>query len=83
MNFNRYDCFKRAMKRYEDHIGKTRESMTEGCVEKFDFEFACWILWEGRSEKTVKLHWDIVERYKEKVVIINNQKELDDFMSRF
>ena len=79
MKFNRFSCFFRACKRYRAFKGKTRESMTEGCDEKIDFEFARWILWSGRSKKHRKLFSDLEKKYPEKVFVIKNQRQLDSF----
>lgn len=83
MNFNRYDCFNRAKQRAIDFQGMNRESMTEGCDEKFDLEFMKWILWEGRKPEHIERNQMICERYPDKVTVICNQKELDQFMDGF
>jgi len=80
MNFNRVDCFFRAYKRSRKFRHLSRPSMTEGCDEKFDAEFRRWILWEGRSKKAVKNFRDVVRRYKDKCIVIKNQRQLDAFM---
>lgn len=54
MNFNRFVCLYRAIKRLFRYRGKTRESITEGCIEKIDFEFIRWILYDGRTSKLKK-----------------------------
>ena len=41
-------CLYRAVKRYLQNRGRTRESMAPGCREKIDWEFVRWILWDGR-----------------------------------
>ena len=82
MCFNRYDCYKRAYQRYLDHKGKTRESMTAGCDETFDFEFACWILWNGRDQDKITRFTKIVEDHPKKAIMIHNQKELDEYMKK-
>ena len=79
MRFNRFVCFARAVKRYRAYKGRTRESMTEGCPERINFEFAKWLLIDGRTKKRKKKFYDIVEKYPEKSVIIKNQKQLDAF----
>ena len=55
--FNRFSCFFRAYGRYVKFKGSTRPDMAEGCREKFDLEFAKWILFEGRKKSSR-------ERYK-------------------
>ena len=80
MCFNRFICFARAVKRYRAYKGKTRESMTDGCPERINFEFAKWLLIDGRTKKRKKKFYDIVEKYPEKSILIRNQRELDKFM---
>lgn len=81
LNFNRFTCLYRAIKRYFSNKNKTRESMAEGCKEKLDLEFIYWILYKGRDKaKKIKFN-DIANRYRDKVTIIKNQKELDRYIS--
>lgn len=80
MNFNRVTCLFRAWKRYITYRGRTRESMTDGCDEKIDFEFVKWILHEGRSESHKKQFQAVQEKYSDKVVVLKNQRQLNRFM---
>ena len=47
--FNRFYCFKKCWLRYKKYKGRPRPDLP--CGEKFDFEFAWWILHEGRTRK--------------------------------
>lgn len=49
LDFNRFLCFKRILKRYFNYKGRTREDMGKGCDEKIDFEFVSWVLHKGRK----------------------------------
>lgn len=82
MDFGRAACFFRALRRYFLYKGKTRDSMTKGCSEKFDFEFMCWLLIKGRSKKHRERYRRVLEQYGEKVIVIRNQKELNEFKRR-
>ena len=44
LDFPRWECLKRAYKRYKENLGKTREDVAPGNTEKFDFIFIKWIL---------------------------------------
>ena len=79
--FNRFSCLYRAHRRYRKYKGITRPDMAEGCPEKFDWEFATWILWKGRSKRTKGLFRGVQSQYKNKTVIIRNQKQLDAYMA--
>ena len=47
LNFNRFRCLGRVIKRYKTYQGNTRPDMGEGCQEKLDWEFIRWVLWDG------------------------------------
>ena len=79
--FNRFSCLYRAYRRSRIFAGKTRPDMAEGCLEKFDWEFATWILWKGRSKRTKNLFRSVMSEYKDKVVVIKNQKQLNAYMA--
>jgi len=82
-NFNRFTCFFRALGRYLKYRGKTRPDMASGCNEKFDIEFMKWILNDGRTKKKKKAYADMCRKYADKVVIIRNQRQLDEFLEKF
>lgn len=77
--FNRFECFRRARKRYRTYKNQTRPDMAEGCAEKFDLEFALWILHKGRSKQAKQRYRKILSQYPEKTVVIKNQRQLDSF----
>lgn len=79
MSFNRFSSFYRVIKRYVTYKGKTRESITEGCPEKIDFEFAKWILYEGRTKDKRNQYKELIKKYPDKIVIIKNQKQLTKY----
>lgn len=76
-NFPRVVCFVQAYGRYLRTGKRVRESMAEGCTEKFDFEFMKWILWEGRSRKRRERFAAICKKYPEKVVVLKSRREAD------
>lgn len=79
MNFNRFNCLYRALKRRIKYSGISRDSMTVGCPEKFDFEFFLWIMFKGRN-KVNKGHFKkALDNYGDKVIVIKNQRQLDAF----
>lgn len=78
--FNRFACLKRAYRRYRKYKNSTRPDMGEGCNEKFDLEFIKWILWGGRSSRARNRYKQVISQYTEKVIIIKNQKELDNYI---
>lgn len=77
--FNRFHCLFRIIKRYRRYKGKSRPDMAEGCYEKIDREFLKWILWEGRTKEKRLIYRQIESQYPDKVVILKNQKQLDQW----
>ena len=80
--FNRISCFYRAYRRSIKYKNATRPDMAEGCKEKFDLEFAKWILWDGRTKRERERYKDLISKYGKKAVIIKNQKQLDAYIRR-
>lgn len=82
LNFSRWNCLFRAAKRYSKNKGKVRDSMAEGCPEKFDWEFIRWILHNGRTLAIRKRYKKLQTMYPNKLIILHNQKELNDFLAQ-
>lgn len=83
MNFGRFTCLRRAYRRYRENRGAARESMADGCTEKLDAEFIWWILYRGRTAKRRRHYRRVAEQYRDKTVVLKNQRELDTFMRRY
>ncbi|MCT4613127.1 MAG: DNA topology modulation protein [Clostridia bacterium] len=83
LNFNRLSCLFRAYKRMFTYKNKVRDSISDGCEEKIDFKFFWWLLHSGRKKKKRDQFKKIINSYKDKIVVINNQKELDSFLQDY
>jgi len=46
LDFNRYTCLCRAVRRWMKNRGKTRPDLGEGCPDKLDWPFVKWIFWD-------------------------------------
>jgi adenylate kinase family enzyme len=79
LSFGRLACLIRAYRRLHTYKGRTRESMTEGCNEKVDFEFVRWILHNGRTKEVRDRFAHVCNTYADKVTVIRNQRQLDRF----
>lgn len=75
--FNRFSCLYRVIRRYKKYKNTTRPDMCKGCNEKIDWEFVKWILHDGRTKHTKKRYNSVISQYKEKVIVVKNQKQLD------
>ena len=82
LNFSRWNCLFRAWKRYRRYKGRVRESMAEGCPERFDWEFIRWVLWDGRQARQVTRYQTVGQTYSDKFIALKNQKELDRFLNK-
>lgn len=80
LNFPRFFCFFRALRRYFSFRGGNRPDMADGCNEKMDWEFIWWLLWKGRTWQRRKKFHQIVDRYPEKTIVLKSQRELDHFL---
>ena len=80
MDFNRFNCLYRCFRRYLKYRNTSREDIGANCNEKIDSEFMAWILWDGRTSEKKRNYSDICEKYRDKLVVIRNQKELDLFV---
>ena len=80
MTFNRFSSLFRAYKRYIKYKNTTRPDMAEGCNEKFDFEFATWILWKGRTKSFRQRNKNVIKMYGDKVTVIKNQRQLSRYI---
>lgn len=80
MDFGRFACLARALKRYLRYRNTTRESMAPGCNEKLDPEFIWWLLYEGRTRQKREHYRRTLDQYGDKVTVLKNQKQLDAFL---
>lgn len=80
--FNRFDCLRRAIKRYRSFKGRTRPDMADGCAEKLDAEFIWWILHDGRTKSKKSGYKAICDKYPDRVTVLKNQRQLDEFLGK-
>ena len=83
MLFNRWNSLYRVIKRYFKYKNQTRPDMGEGCNEKIDLEFVWWVLHQGRTKRTKEKYRNICKAYPKKVIVIRNQKQLDQWMGEY
>ncbi|MFA5482620.1 MAG: AAA family ATPase [Bacilli bacterium] len=81
--FNRFNCFFRVLNRYNKYKGKSRPDITQGCYEKLDKEFISWILYRGRNKIIRKRFYKLKLQYHHKVVIIKNQKQMNNYIRKY
>ena len=57
--------------------------MAEGCKEKFDLEFAKWILWDGRRKSAKERYKGLISKYGDKAIVIKKLTTFETLMSDF
>eukprot|EP01064_Diplonema_japonicum_P034879 TRINITY_DN7369_c0_g1_i1.p1 TRINITY_DN7369_c0_g1~~TRINITY_DN7369_c0_g1_i1.p1 ORF type:complete len:197 (+),score=16.16 TRINITY_DN7369_c0_g1_i1:38-628(+) len=80
LNYNRFLCFYRAFMRSVQYRGVTRPDMSAGCIEKFDWEFAKWLLYNGRGAKHVE-RLQCVKPHEHKTRHFGTPYELRQFLT--
>jgi len=80
LNFPRYISFYQAYKRYKNNINKVRDDMAKGCIEKFDWEFIKWILFDGRVSKYKTNYKNIEKLYPDKFIQFKNNHQVEDYL---
>ena len=79
LDFPRRICFPAAVKRRFQYRGRARESMAEGCGERLDPAFLCWLLWRGRTKAHRAHYREICQTYPEKTAVLKNRREVRRF----
>ena len=51
LDYPRFRCLFRVIRRYFRYRGTTRADVADGCPERIDAAFVRWILWEGRTKE--------------------------------
>lgn len=82
MDYPRLLCLHRALKRYRDFRGGTRESAADGCIERMNAEFVWWILYQGRTRARVRGYRAVITQYPDKTVVIRNDRQLNAYLRR-
>ncbi len=77
LDFPRWFCYYRILKRYKMERGKVRKDIGPGCFEKADWAFMKWI-W-GFNKKLKPQIFDAIEKYgkEDKTIILRSVKEIN------
>lgn len=79
LNYNRFVCFRQAVKRYKKNKGTVRPDCP--CPEKLDAEFIRWLLFEGRTYKRRKIIKRLLTMANGSKYIFKNRKQLEKHLS--
>ncbi len=79
LNYNRFVCFKQAVKRFKENKGTVRPDCL--CPEKLDAEFIFWLLFAGRTRKRRKIVKNLFEKASGKKYVFKNRRQLIKHLS--
>lgn len=82
MNFSRFRCLFRVIKRYLQNRGTTRMSVTDGCLESLNMPFVWWVFHEGRTRQRKKNLAQVGQKYPDKFVTIKNPRQLARYLDQ-
>lgn len=80
LDYNRYLCLYRVLKRWISNIGKTRIDMADGCMEKIDFPFLKFV-WRFPKEARCNIINKLIEYKNINVLIFRSTKETRQFLN--
>lgn len=83
LDFNRFLCLWRVIKRRIMYNGKTRPDMGAGCKERIDWWFFKWVVWNGRKKR--KRFYREIEQIRntdpnKQIYIFRRPKKLETFL---
>lgn len=81
LNYNRFTCLWRAIKRRITYRNEKRVSLADGCHDRLNPSFLYWILIKGRTKKFLKTYDDLKTNYPDKLIEFNKPKELEDYLN--
>ncbi len=76
LDFSRYVCLWRVLKRIKQYYGHTRDDMAEGCEERFDGEFLRYI-WQFPHDQRPRILDQLRERQQRGTHIIHLRRSSD------
>ncbi len=82
LNYNRFLCLWRILKRNLMYRGKTRASMTVGCDEKIDWPFIKWAFWNSRTKQAMEKFHRLKALYPKKFVELTSPRQLRQYLDR-
>lgn len=82
LNYNRFTCLLRAIKRRIAYRNIKRISLADGCHERLNPSFIYWILIKGRLPKFMQTYKDLKNKYADKLIEFKKPQELEDYLKQ-
>jgi adenylate kinase family enzyme len=79
LDFSRYTCICRVIRRWIQYYGKTRPDVTQGCPEKIDWEFIK-LVWSYPRRRRAVLDWLSKIEPPKRVVHLRGNRAVRDFL---
>ncbi|WP_027964839.1 DNA topology modulation protein [Halalkalibacillus halophilus] len=79
LDYSRYLCMYRAIKRRIQYNGTIRPDMGSGCKEKIDLEFLKYI-WDFPKNKMSEINQSLAESELQRVIRLESPKETEQFI---
>lgn len=83
LDFPRWLCLLRVLRRWSKNRGKTRPDMAPGCPEKLDWEFVRWVLWDGRRQSRRKTMLEVGQQNPKAWVRLTSPRALRKWKQDF
>ena len=81
LDFNRYICMFRAIKRRIQWHGKSRSDVGEGCPERLSLWFVKWVWGYPKRSRTKTLEWLAKIKPPKQVFVLKGNKAVNRFLS--
>ena len=79
LDFSRLACLLGVCKRILTTYGTVRPDMGEGCPERFDWEFLCWV-WNFNKNKRARNYRLLSEVEGVNIIILKNRRQVERYL---
>ena len=79
LDFSRLACLLGVCKRILTTYGTVRPDMGEGCPERFDWEFLCWV-WNFNKNKRARNYRLLAEVEGVDIIILKNRRQVERYL---
>ena len=81
LDFSRWACLLGMCQRVLGNYGKVRPDMSDGCPERFDWEFVKFI-WNFNKNNRVRNYTYLAQAKHAESIVLKSRKEVRDFLDR-
>ena len=81
LDFSRFACLRGVLMRYLQNMGRTRVDMPEGCPEKIDWEFICFV-WNFNKRNRERTYRWLNEAEGKETIVLKNRRAVKRFLEQ-